>query len=334
MAVLQTDIAGASDNSSNNLGVSLLSTGIDRQIIILAFTNKTNSMVLNCECNGVSAMFINRIIGNSFNIEAWHCNSPDLGNVVVNSRWSAGMNQVGLVGYHLTGVNNTAPVTGLVGSHGSGGLLGSFVSSDTDNLVIDGVATLFPTISDPGQIVRFSENPGVFYQTSTADGAPTVAMGWIQAPSADFTHLAFNVMSSSAMGPIDRDSNASQIERDTRSYSFLFDSLVSGVAQGSYLMGVFVPENSVIVLGSANVKRSFSSGGASLISVGWSGDLANLIDNEPFSNFLSDGVVEGVNLTSNMVNTTDESRELIITISNDDLTDGALVYTCWVQQLS
>lgn len=113
----------------------------------------------------------------------------------------------------------------------------------------------------------------------------------------------------------------------TQTFSFLYDFDVDGGSVGAISMREYIPPNSVVYLGFAKVNTTLTSAGATTISVGWTGDVGALVNSAAIGSFTSGSVVEGVDLTVAMVNTTNATRELLLTIEAADLTAGQFTYT-------
>lgn len=109
--------------------------------------------------------------------------------------------------------------------------------------------------------------------------------------------------------------------------SFRYDFAADGGAAGTIGMGVYIPNNCIVMFGYAKVTTALTSGGAMNASVGWTGDTAALIGVTAKADWSINAVLEGVDLIVAMVEAT-ANRELAVTIDTNDGTAGVFEYIC------
>lgn len=111
-----------------------------------------------------------------------------------------------------------------------------------------------------------------------------------------------------------------------KSKTFVYSFTADGGAISTIPMGVFIPDNAIVVMGVAKVVTALV-GATATIAVGWTGATGALIAALAVASWGAGEVIEGVDLSVAMVEATAE-RQLAVTIATAALTAGLFTYTC------
>lgn len=107
----------------------------------------------------------------------------------------------------------------------------------------------------------------------------------------------------------------------------LYDFAADGGAISTIGMGIYIPDNSVIVNFCVKTNTTLTSGGASVVSYGWTGDTDALLIVNAMSNFVATETMQGRDFADTPVETT-ASREIAITIATATVTAGVIIAMC------
>ncbi|MFX0185481.1 MAG: hypothetical protein ACFE95_20550 [Candidatus Hodarchaeota archaeon] len=180
-------------------------SGINRLLVVSVQIIDT-SVVVSSITYGGGSNYLTKVAEKSYDdstsnkprVEIWRLINPPTGihNVVVTLS-KAGKAAIGAISY--TGVDQTTPIDGINSAQGKSTLPSVTVTSDTDDLVQDVMASDAggqPT-KGPEQtlwwMIPMGGSGSKYGVGSTEDGAPSVVMSWIIPESQEWVTIGFNI---------------------------------------------------------------------------------------------------------------------------------------------
>ena len=192
---------------SSTLTLSAFSpTGSDRCAFILITHFDSGANVTSVTRTGDTPVFVGRrTTGGDNVVEIWKIVAPVTGSADVVITWdTADDNSAAIINYN--GVDQTTPNDTFVSQIGTSANASFNVTSETDDYVIDVIATTeADPVEDGSQVRVFKQMPGDHDNAGSDEaGATTVTMSWTNGGGKDWAQGAVNINQASGSTPVNR----------------------------------------------------------------------------------------------------------------------------------